>query len=227
MNKRGQIYLIASLIIGLIIFILVTRSNLVNITPTDNDFKFLSQNYNQESTQFLSSIIAKDKTKTDYISKQFSTFSSLFTQYSKSQNPTFGLIYFLNFDGNLYIGNFLDKEVRLNDENWQNEEVIPGCSQNIDVRISFDKFSIENNIPAGEFTNCYKILIAPNDKFNLKIGDEEIDYDITIRPGQPEVVVISRESTFQDRKVFVENQFIKGKKREKTETIDNKGKKDE
>ncbi len=222
MNKRGQIYLVSSLIIGLVVFVLVTQSNVVNITPTDNDFKSISQNYNQESTQFLSSIIIKDKTKTDYISKQFATFSSLFTQYSKSQNPTFGLIYFLNFDNNLYAGNFLDKEIRLNDENWQKEEIIPGCSQNIDARISIDKFSIENNIPIEKFTNCYKILPAPNGEFNLKIGDEEINYDINIRPGQPEVVVISRESVVQDRKVFVENQFIKGKKRERTETRNDK-----
>ena len=57
MDKRGQIYLIVSLIIGLVIFVLTSQPNTINLTPHNNDFKLISQNYNQESNRFLGTLI--------------------------------------------------------------------------------------------------------------------------------------------------------------------------
>jgi hypothetical protein len=159
------------------------------------------------------------------ISEQFTRFSLTFTQYSKSQNPTFALIYLLNYNGRLYVGNFLDKHIILTDQSWTTPEnpnqIIPGCFENIVVSANYDIFGTETTINSGEFSPCTKILETPSDNnFILKIGEEEVDYEINVIEGQAEIVVISREDIFDDRKVFLENQFIKGRKHSREEGED-------
>ena len=216
MNKKGQIYLVVSLIIGLVIFVLTSKPNIINVTPSEDDFSEISQNFNQESGRFISSRI-KEGATSEMISEHFNGFGLTFTQYSKSQNPSFGLIYLLNYNGKLYVGNFLEKHITLTDESWVtpgNEiQIIPGCFEIISVTASYDIFGTGTTLSSGEFNICTKTLDTPLDNnFILKIGEESIDYEINVIDGQAEVVVISRENIFEDRRVFLENQFIKGKK---------------
>ena len=221
MDKRGQIYLVVSLIIGLVIFVLTSKPNIINITPIEDDFKEISQNFNQEAGRFISSRIKEGETN-EIIAEQFTRFSLTFTQYSKNQNPTFGLIYLLNYNGKLYVGNFLDKQIILTDESWITPEnpnqIILGCFESITVSANYDIFNLGTTINSGEFSSCTKVLETPLDNnFILKIGEEEIDYEIKVIEGQAEVIVISRENVFEDRKVFLENQFIKGKEKKKND----------
>ncbi len=217
MNKKGQIYLIISLLVGLVIFVLTSEPNTVNITPHDDDFKLISQNYNQESSKFLSSLIENSITTPSEIEKKFTEFSIVFTQYSKSQNPTFGLIYFLNYNNNLYVGNFLDKAITFQ---VNPTYTLSGCYGDISAVISYgDRGSVTEKIDAKVYStkNCITTVTGlPDDKdsvvtLNLE-GEEEIVYEVNIILGQPEVIIISRESEGEDRKVFVEKQFIKGKR---------------
>lgn len=217
MNKRGQVYLIFSLIIGLVIFVLTSQSNLINIGPKDNSFKDISKNYNHESNKVIGSLIKEGKT-TDEISKQFTSFSVLFTQYSKSRNPSFGLIYILSYNNIVYVGNFLDKSIDLIDIS---NKVIPpslqGCFSSVPVTIDYGNFRLddETNYKTFQQSACFRQVSAPQNKIELTIGDEEVIYEIYIHPNQAEVVVISRERVRDDRLVFVEDEFIKGKKHTK------------
>lgn len=214
MNKRGQIYILVSLILGLIIFVLSSKPNIINISSAKDDFKDISVNYNQESSRFLNSLIKEKIVDSVLIKDKFTSFSLVFAQYSKSQNPSFGLIYLLNYNNRLYLGNFLDKQIIINDENWPANQVIPGCFEQINTTIKYGVGGIIDTFDLFQFTGCSKDFPNPlNNNFLLKIGDELIDYEITVFNDQPEVVVISREGVLEDRKVFVENQFIQGKKR--------------
>ena len=134
MNKKGQIYLIVSLIIGLVIFVLTSQPNTINITPSDDDFKVISQNYNQESSQFLASLIKDQVTDENIIQERFTKFSVVFTQYAKSRNPSFGLIYLLNYNGKLYMCNFLDKRIEIKVNPPFNLE---GCYTNIPAKVTY------------------------------------------------------------------------------------------
>ncbi len=214
MNKRGQIYLIVSLLVGLVILALTSQPNTINVTPSDDDFRLISQNYNQESAKFLSSLIENGETDTDEVKNKFTEFSIIFTQYSKSQNPTFGLVYFLNYGNRLYVGNFLDKSITIN-------PTIPGCYNYIQAVIKYgSQGNIRDNLPLVDINEkqCNQLIpvnIFEDNTLEMRIGEEDFVYEINIIPGQPEVMVISRETQGEDRKVFVEKQFIKGKRDKK------------
>ncbi|MBS3171104.1 hypothetical protein J4449_00680 [Candidatus Woesearchaeota archaeon] len=214
MNKRGQIYLIVSLLVGLVILALTSQPNTINVIPSDDDFRLVSQNYNQESAKFLSSLIENGETDTDEVKNKFTEFSIIFTQYSKSQNPTFGLVYFLNYGNRLYVGNFLDKSITIN-------PTIPGCYNYIQAVIKYgSQGNIRDNLPLVDINEkqCNQLIpvnIFEDNTLEMRIGEEDFVYEINIIPGQPEVMVISRETQGEDRKVFVEKQFIKGKRDKK------------
>src|SRR3989344_4558996 len=209
MNKKGQIYLLGALIIGFLIFILSVKSNIINLSPSNTEFEDISQNYNLESSRFINMLIKEGETNPSQIEEKFKRFTGIFTQYSKTQNPTFGLIYLLNYENNLYIGNFLDKEITLNDEVWDNV-IISGCSEKINAVIKSGIGGISYDFDLSEFTICTKTLSMPlNNNFIFKINEEDVDYEVNIIQGQPQVIVVSRENIFQDRKVFLKNEFIK------------------
>jgi len=213
MNKRGQIYLLASIIIGLVIFVLASKTNIINITPTNNDFKEITENYNSESGKVMGELIKSGKSDSD-VSLNFASFSVLFTQYSKTKNPSFGLIYFLNYNGILRIGNFLDQGVKIITPT--NTEIsLQGCFSQLPASISYGEFqqtfyrSLSYFQSGSAYAECIREIPAPS-FINLQIGDEQIDYRVDILANQPQVAVISRASSSQDRKVFVDHQFIRG-----------------
>ena len=57
MNKRGQVYILAALIISVVIFILALRPNVIIQEKIEDDFEKLSGNYEYESTRFINSLI--------------------------------------------------------------------------------------------------------------------------------------------------------------------------
>ncbi len=221
MNKKGQIYLIVSLIIGLVIFVLTSQPNIINARPQNQDFKLISQNYNHESSKFLASII-QEGVESNKIEEKFVEFSVFFTQYSKSQNPSFGLIYLLNYENKVYAGNFFDKKVTLTflDENgmFESTKDLEGCFGDITAGIGYEAGSLKLPISYQTFNQkqCITSKSFSEEKdraVTLSIENEnDILYEVNLISGQPEVIVISRENVAEDRKVFVEKQFIKGKK---------------
>lgn len=221
MNKRGQIYLIAALITGLLIFVLTNQPNKISMSVHDEDFKLISQNYNQESSKFLSTMI-NTQTPSDKVSNRFRDFSIFFSQYSKTQNPSFGMIYFLNYDNNLYMGNFFDKEIKVDflreDGTIKNSKTLNGCYEYIKGDLKYGTAgSLKIFFDLGNFIDCVKTESFSQDDnkdkmVQFKIGKENIIYEVNLISGQPEVVVLSRENVAEDRKVFVEKQFIKGKR---------------
>ena len=226
MNKRGQIYLLASIIIGLVIFVLASKTNIINTALQNNDFKEITQNYNSESAKSVSSLIKEGKNEND-IALKFAEFSVVFTQYSKTKNPSFGLIYFFNYNNNLHIGNFLDQNVKVftSNENLNDPNsgiFLVGCFSIVSSSLDYNQFQIsmpqnaatfygENGRPSTSvYGPCTKRISPAPSYVNLQIGDESIDYKVDIIQNQPQVAVISRESLSQDRKVFVDHQFIRG-----------------
>ncbi len=215
MNKRGQVYILFALVIALVVFVLTNKSNIINITPSDSEFKEISENYETESSNLVSSLIKFNKLDEE-ISEQFATFSILFTQYSKSKNPSFGLVYFLNHNNVLRVGNFLDKNIKVT--GGSSDINLEGCYSLVPVFINYNTFQINNYIDYETYRRnsitspCVNEITPAPDQIILKIGDEEIEYEVNIIPQQPRVVVISRENLFQDRKVFLDDQFVKGKR---------------
>src|SRR3989344_1476214 len=101
-GKRGQIYLLAALILGLVIFLLVAETNVVKETVIEDDFESLAKNYEIESAKFMNSILERGITD---IPNEFLKFTIIFSSYAKTKNPEFGIIYAFINNNRLYIGN--------------------------------------------------------------------------------------------------------------------------
>ena len=112
MKKRGQIYILAALILIFVIFILVSQSNVIRELVLENDFERLTKNYEAESSRFVNSLLAAKEN----ISDKFLEFTIYFTSYSKTQNPDFGLIYLFDYDNKLHIGNYLNESIKIQTE---------------------------------------------------------------------------------------------------------------
>ncbi|MEK6861773.1 MAG: hypothetical protein AABY07_07430, partial [Nanoarchaeota archaeon] len=149
MNKRGQVYLLAALIIGFILFIVITPSNIVRELTIDDRFEELSKNFEIESAKFINYLIKEEKD----VPSSFLNFTILFTSYSKTKNPDFGLIYAFIKDNKLYIGNYLDDQARFK---FQNQNVnLNGCFQQVNTGFTVLGLDLDiEGVNLGSFMLC-------------------------------------------------------------------------
>jgi hypothetical protein len=191
------------------VFVIASRSNIINISSTDADFKEISENYKHESSRYLNALIkgSEEELTQEKISDGFYSFTGVFTQYSKSQNPTFGLIYLLNYKGMLYIGNYLDKTIVFDSTE------LPGCRDKISATIIYGPGGITEAFDSEEFTDCKTEITLTSSIFTFSIKGEDIIYETRVVEGQPEVIIVSRENILENRKVFFDNQFVTGKRK--------------
>lgn len=205
MNKRGQIYLLAALILGLIIFLVVTETNLVKETVIEDDFESLAKNYEVESAKFMNSLLAA-ATPPD-IPQEFLKFTIVFSSYAKTKNPEFGIIYAFIYNNRLYVGNYLDRLVRIPSATPQN---LPGCYQRLNTEIVISGFRVPTPTEMNALDDCLLSLSVPvNNRFTFFIEDTE--YEVELEPSRPEIIIVSREEVANQRKVFVKGNFNKGR----------------
>ena len=78
MNKRGQIYLVAVILIGFILFALLSQGNYVRRVIIDDDFDTLSKNFDTESARFINENLDLDATN---LGTKFADFSKTFPKF--------------------------------------------------------------------------------------------------------------------------------------------------
>ena len=108
MQKGGQIFIIAALLLGFIIFILVSETQYVRRSIYEDNFEELNKNYQIEAAKFINELIKDPKAD---VGAKFLEFTTLFTSYSKSQNPDFQIVYAFDYSGKLHVGNYLKEEI--------------------------------------------------------------------------------------------------------------------
>ena len=214
MNKRGQIYLLAALIIGFILFIVITPTNIIKELTIDDRFEELSKNFEIESAKFINRLIEKEKD----VPSSFLNFTILFTSYSKTKNPDFGLIYaFINKEDNkLYVGNYLPDLARFEIQN--NQVIINGCFD--DVNTTLTVAGLNFNVPditLSSFTQCQKsISVSPSSQayllditiFEEGINETALKFSTQVAPGNPELIIIAKEKKDNTRKIFTKGKFV-------------------
>jgi len=209
MQKRGQIYLLAALIIGFILFTLVAQSNSVKKTLIEDDFEDLSKNYERESAYFVNGLL--ESNAADF-AKEFLKFTVLFTSFSKTKNPEFGLIYAFLYEKKLYVGNYLDTPITLKNYPPPNN-VLVGCYDLVETSVSLGGLKVNTgSVTVSTFKDC--TLKPPNNPppgNKLVVVIEDIEYEITLTKDNPEVMIVTREEKDKQRKVFMKGNFIKGK----------------
>ena len=200
MDKRGQVYILAALIISVVVFILVLRPNVVVQEKFEDDFEKLSGNYEYESTRFTNSLINQELG----VSSSFFNFTLLFTSYSKSQNPNFNLIYAFGFDDKINIGNFMEEQIVIDD--GDNQYILNGCYDKINAVIEFQGLNFESDIDYKDVEECL-LTIDFTENICINMGDLWYPYELK---NKPQIMIVSREEAEEQRKVFIGGEgFVK------------------
>ncbi|MDD4878634.1 MAG: hypothetical protein PHO02_06410 [Candidatus Nanoarchaeia archaeon] len=206
MNKRGQVYVLAAIIMSIIIYGMVTISNRVVQESVASDFERISSNYAMETAKLVNSVAGKGD-----MLDAFKKFTVQFASYAKAQSPRFELISVFDSNGVLYIGNFLKEKIIItcNDGICNEELPLAGCYQTIKAEVTFDGLGFEVPINMEEITRCQTEIsygATPIKYINISAGN--VAYQFRLEREQPDVIVVSWETNAKQRKVFTRGNFV-------------------
>lgn len=202
MDKRGQIYILVALILALVLYMLMTKTNLVYEQDITDDFETLSKNYDIEASKFMNSLLSEGDTN---IITKFDKFTVDFTNYALNQNPDFGLIYVFDYEDengdNLYIGNYLRNPIIIG---TTDPVLLGGCLGEVTNCVNP---GLGNMCYQSDTNKCY--FVEPSiSSLDITIGSRL--YTIDVVKGRPEIVIVSREDKGDQRKVYAEEEFVSG-----------------
>lgn len=203
--KKGQIYILAVVIIAFLIYTLVTPINIIHQRIIDDDFEELSENYQIESAKLLNALLNKKDADLGLINSTFLNFTVSFTSYSKTKNPNFGLIYAFPFGNYVFIGNYADVDINLSSGAYQKN--IKGCFNQVSTSVSLYGISLNvPNINPALYQECVDVVpYPPNNILDFTI--EDIDYAFKLNEKRSDIIMVSRENLEDDVKVYIsENQ---------------------
>ncbi len=207
MNKRGQLYILVALVMAIIIYGMVTISNRVEQESVESDFEDLSTNYATESAKLINSL----NDEPEKIPKAFKNFSLLFTSYSKTQNQKFELIYVFDYEGKLYIGNYLKNRIFYctNEDCTNYYQPLEGCYSTVPASVSFDGLTLDVNMPTKEVLGECEEVIDYGDTIDIiYITINDVTYQFDVRKDRPQVFLVSWENQVEQRKVFTGGELI-------------------
>lgn len=163
MGKKGQVFILAAILIAAILFSLATIKNKSEQEGIKGDFEALSENFEIEASKLINSAMKQHGVM---VHEAFKSFSTMFASYAKGKNPEYGLIYILSFEdigfGNrIQVTNFLDRNIIIQGcgEDGKDYSVnISGGFDRINANLNFEGFTIQTDIvPVGLEFDCTNI----------------------------------------------------------------------
>lgn len=209
--KKGQIYILTALILIVIIYGMVTVVNKASQENIESNFEKLSNNYASEGAKLINDVRGQDGQQ--LIIGTFINYTRSFTSYSKTQSTEFGLIYAFYYTGTdktkgrVYIGNYLNRPMLVSVDGGNTYTFLEGCYSEIPAGVSFDGIKLNMDLSGNaKISNCEKAIPpdpeeAEISKLYLTIGGYGYTFDI--KPGQIQILIVSREDYPEQRKVFV------------------------
>ncbi|MEM4245401.1 MAG: hypothetical protein QXR60_04330, partial [Candidatus Nanoarchaeia archaeon] len=181
-------------------------SNVAKQEKFKGDFEKLSTNYETEGTRLINTIINTEGN----VSDRFKEFTYAFTAYSKTQNPQFGLIYVLDYNGTVHIGNYLKDEITVAYfESESNPQFIglTGCFDSVQSSVSFGALTNTFTTPITDINLCVKEINEPYSKPNkpkfVHIIIKNSWYPFELIQNKPQLMMVSRMEQEEQRKVFI------------------------
>ncbi|MFH1332086.1 MAG: hypothetical protein ABIH63_02260 [archaeon] len=204
MNKKGQIYIIAAILLSVVIFALASVTNIAKQEKFKGDFEKLSSNYETEGSKLINTVV---NTGED-VGARFGNFTYAFTSYSKTQNPQFGLIYVLDYGGRVYLGNYLKEDIYI-DASGGPPFALEGCFEKVGASVTFGALTATFDTGKEEITKCVKEIPEPSSK-KVYIAIKNSWYPFKLIEGKPTMMVVSQMEQEEQRKVFVGGEgFVK------------------
>ncbi|OYT40624.1 hypothetical protein B6U80_02560 [Candidatus Pacearchaeota archaeon ex4484_26] len=178
MNKRGQFYLIAAIIIIAIIASLIIKVNSVKTKPQPQAFSEISENFEKEAIKIIDAGVQQDK-DFDSIKKDLHNFAETYSSYTSTKSPQTGFLYVFGNATNISVVNFLvtGAEVEMK---GSNSTIIGGnvlTLHKLTLEVGKEKFVRDLQVRAKEFKG---INLASGQGNFVKINIGGIPYTIAI-----------------------------------------------
>lgn len=109
MKKRGQFYILIALVIGVVIFLIVSQTNIFIQEDPSTDIGALSENYIIESNKLINTLIGAKRENVSEVLSQATT--AFVYEYARTRDPKFGLVYVFTNEDKAVIENYLDAKV--------------------------------------------------------------------------------------------------------------------
>ncbi|MBI2133754.1 hypothetical protein HYU11_03675 [Candidatus Woesearchaeota archaeon] len=106
-SKKGQFYIIISLLLVVYLMMITMPENKVN--EPQHSFRQLYENYMEESSQVINSGIYDGD-----LNGRFRNFTAAFIGYARTKNPEFRLSYALAHEDTLLLGNNIGETISVN-----------------------------------------------------------------------------------------------------------------
>lgn len=209
MDKRGQVYVLAAIVMSIIIFGMVSVSNKALQESVASDFERIANNYAAETAKLVNSLAGEQD-----ILPAFRNFTLIFASYAKAQSPRFELISIFDYEDNLYIGNFLKERIIISYGEGPGKTIlqpIEGCYSNVPAVLSFDGLSIDVSLNYKDVVTeigCERPEIPSEAIEQITISIGNLAYKFDLRKEQPEIVIVGWETNAKQRKVFTKGSFI-------------------
>lgn len=195
MNKRGQVYLIAALMLSVVIFLLVSQTNFVQRILFEDDFEQIAKNFDIESAKFMNSVLVSEVVD---ILGQFRTFTKKFSDYVEVENPEFEFVFAIDYKGETYLGYYIKDDIWVGATLIKSNDPAGGSISGDDMSLSITPRG--EGLVIGNITDFSTIII------------KDMEYILNIQEGVPQIIVISREEKGQQVKVFLNKEFIEGRR---------------
>lgn len=116
MNRKGQLYILAALVIGVVVFWAVSKSNVFSEKEVHPGFEDLSRNYDEEARRLVNNLLGDPSVSIEEISLDLTRISDNFVySYAKRQDPEFGVVFVLTRGNVAEVVNFLDTGIIFED----------------------------------------------------------------------------------------------------------------
>lgn len=209
MNKRGQVFILAAILLAVILFSLSAIRNKSEQEQIKGDFELLSENYKIEASKLINAVVKQSEIDPH---EAFKSFSMMFTSYAKGKNPEYGLIYILSFEDKIQVANFLNRGITVQGCGAGGAEYsvsIPPGFDKINANLNFEGFNIETGlVPTDLQFDCADIPSLSGDnqvsvpcaflypgeavtEIDLAVVIDSASYKSCIKKGVPEIMQVS------------------------------------
>jgi hypothetical protein len=157
-NKKGQFYIFMAVVFcSLALLLILSNFGARGLKPVYNDLK---NNFVKESHFVINSALYGD---VDLMTR-LNNFISYFSDYSKSRNVDFNVLYLLSRDDVLYVTNYLDEDVGLS-SSYGNYNILSNSTVILDKDSSI-YIDVDDVVNKLDFDDSYL-----QTKIYFKLGD--------------------------------------------------------
>jgi len=203
MNKRGQIFIFAAIIIGLVTFLLFTKPNTMNEEILLENFGQISQNYLTEMPKVVDNSIYNEELVEKNLEKYTNDFLEKYAR--RELDPNVGIVYIYSNGTDLIIDNHLKGEVVSFKQGLGPVDVAFSTDTSIEGDLILEETGISGTQSAelcvGELQDYCIITSDIGGQLTLKIGDYSYDFKIDMQ--SPNIIAIVKSSDGTTTKVDI------------------------